>query len=76
MARFFLASTDPHYLKDAPGGTGYLTENATTVQRGKVVFAERCARCHSSKGPDLPAGLDLENANGPNFLTKWNEYSA
>ena len=20
MARFFLASTDPHYLKDAPGG--------------------------------------------------------
>jgi hypothetical protein len=76
MARFFLASTDPHYLKDAPGGSGFLTENAATLQQGKTVFAERCARCHSSKGPDLPAGLDLENANGPNYLTKWNEYWA
>ena len=28
MARFFLASTDPHYLKDAPGGNAYLTEDA------------------------------------------------
>ena len=28
MARFFLASTDPHYLKDAPGGPSYLTEDA------------------------------------------------
>ena len=76
MARFFLASTDPHHLKDAPGGPSYLTESSATLERGKVVFAERCARCHSSKGPDLPAGLDLENANGPNYLTKWNEYWA
>ena len=59
---------DPHYLKDAPGGAGYLTEDAATLERGKVVFAERCARCHSSKLPPLPAGLDLENANGPNYL--------
>mgnify|MGYP003694033037 CR=1 FL=1 len=28
MALFFLASTDPHYLKDAPGGSTYLTEDA------------------------------------------------
>jgi hypothetical protein len=76
MARFFLASTDPHHLKDAPGGSSYLTESRATLERGKVVFAERCARCHSSKGPDLPAGLDLESANGPNYLTKWNEYWA
>ena len=46
------------------------------LQRGKVVFAERCARCHSSKLPDLPAGLDLENANGPNYLARWSEYWA
>ena len=26
MARFFLASTQPHYLKDAPGGAAYLTD--------------------------------------------------
>ena len=76
MARFFLASTDPHYLKDAPGGPAYLKDTAATVERGKVVFAERCARCHSSKTPDLPAGLDLEGANGPNYLTAWNQYWA
>src|SRR6185295_9593737 len=49
MARFFLASTDPHYLKDAPGGNSHLTDDATALQRGRTVFAERCARCHSSK---------------------------
>ena len=76
MARFFLASTDPHRLKDAPGGSGYLTADESTLQRGKIAFAERCARCHSSKLPDLPAGLDLENANGPNYLTAWNQYWA
>ena len=76
MARFFLASTDPHYLKDAPNGASYLTESRETVDRGKVVFAERCARCHSSKLPPLPAGLDLENANGPNYLPAWDQYWA
>jgi hypothetical protein len=74
MARFFLARTSPHKLKDAPGGTEYLTEDADTLRRGKIVFAERCARCHSQKLPDLPAGLDLENANGPNYLSAWNQY--
>ena len=33
-----------------------------------MVFAERCARCHSSKLPPLPAGLDLENCNGKDYL--------
>jgi hypothetical protein len=74
MARFLLAGTDPHYLKDAPGSAPYLAEGAATLRRGKEVFAERCARCHSSKLPALPAGLDLENANGPNYLTAWNTY--
>jgi hypothetical protein len=76
MARFFLARTDPHYLKDAPGGNQYLSTNAAELRTGKVVFAERCARCHSSKLPPLPAGLDLENANGPNYLDAWNRYWA
>ena len=51
MARFLLASSDPHYLKDAPESTGYLADDRATVERGKVVFAEGCARCHSSKLP-------------------------
>ena len=74
MARFFLSSTAPHYLKDAPGSNSYLNDDAMTRQRGKVVFAERCARCHSSTLPTLPAGLDLEHANGPDYLTAWNAY--
>jgi len=76
LARFFLASTDPHYLKDAPKGPTYLTESRDTVDRGKIVFAERCARCHSSNLPDLPAGLDLQNANGPMYLDAWKKYWA
>jgi len=76
MARFFLASTDPHYLKDAPGGQAYLDRDAALVPRGKLVFAERCARCHSSKLPNLPAGVYLDRANGPNYLTAWNAYWA
>jgi hypothetical protein len=43
-------------LEDAPGGKGYLTSDQAVLTRGKVVFAENCARCHSSKRP--PAGAD------------------
>jgi hypothetical protein len=74
MARFFLASTNPHYLKDAPDGARYLMDSRETLDRGKAVFAERCARCHSSKLPPLPPGLDLENANGPGYLQAWNTF--
>jgi hypothetical protein len=76
MARFFLASTDPHKLRDAPGGARYLDADQATIRRGKLVFADRCARCHSTKLPDLPPGIDLENANGPTYLEAWNKYWA
>ncbi|MGE3513399.1 MAG: hypothetical protein AB7N65_31455, partial [Vicinamibacterales bacterium] len=76
MAQFFLASTDPHLLKDAPNGARYLTEGADELRRGKLIFADRCARCHSSKMPDLPAGLDLENCNGKGYLGCWDKYWA
>jgi hypothetical protein len=76
LALFFLKSTEPHHLKDAPRGAQYLTEDAATLEQGKVVFAERCARCHSSKGPSLPPDLDLENCNGKDYLTCWNRYWA
>jgi hypothetical protein len=74
MARFFLRASDGHYLRDAPGGAKYLTADAATLRRGREVFADTCARCHSSKLPDLPQGLDLENANGKDYLTAWNRY--
>lgn len=74
MARFFLRATPAHHLKDAPGGGAYLTEDAATLHQGKVVFAERCARCHSSKIPALPPTLDLANCNGKDYLPCWNQY--
>jgi hypothetical protein len=74
MARFLLRASGGHYLKDAPGGSTYQTEDAATLQQGKTVFAERCARCHSSKIPDLPTGLDLVNCNGKDYLPCWNRY--
>jgi hypothetical protein len=61
VALFFLKSAKPDLLKDAPGGEKYLTKDKAALNRGKVVFAENCARCHSSKIPDAPAGVDDKN---------------
>jgi hypothetical protein len=51
VALFFLASAHPDYLKDAPGGKAHLTTDQKKLDRGKIVFAENCARCHSGKQP-------------------------
>jgi hypothetical protein len=40
---------------------------------GKIAFAERCARCHSSKLPALPADADPGNCSS-NYLQCWNRY--
>jgi len=75
-ARFFLRASQPHRLRDAPGGPAYLTRDATILERGKVVFAERCARCHSSKLPTPTAGLEAGGCAGPGYLDCWNRYWA
>ena len=75
MALFFLKSTGAHLLKDAPGGQAYLTTDQAVLTRGKTVFAERCARCHSSKIPTPAPGLDdAHGCNGKDYLTCWNKY--
>jgi hypothetical protein len=75
MALFFLKSTEPHHLKDAPGGAQYLKKDEALVPRGKEVFAERCARCHSSKLPQAPVpGLDPSGCAGKDYLNCWNRY--
>lgn len=74
LALFFLKTTDPHRLKDAPGGNAHLTKNVGQLQRGKIVFAEYCARCHSSKAPTPVVGLDPGGCAGPNYLDCWNKY--
>jgi cytochrome c5 len=51
VAAYFLEAAVPHPLAEAPGGAAYLTRDAALLHRGRTVFAERCAACHSSKQP-------------------------
>ena len=74
MALFFLASTAPHKLKDAPGGAKYLTADTAILNLGKTVFADRCARCHSSKLPAPAPGLDPGGCSGPDYMKCWSAY--
>lgn len=61
--------------KEFPGGKEYLKQDEDRVQRGKEVFAEHCARCHSSKLPPAPApGLDPAGCAGKDYLNCWNQY--
>src|SRR5207244_11130829 len=69
-------STEPHKLADATGGEAYLTKDAALLDRGKIVFAETCARCHSSKLPRPAEGLDPGGCSGKDYLTCWNKYWA
>jgi hypothetical protein len=75
VALFFLATAKPDYLKDAPGGRAFLSSDSAEVDRGKTVFAERCARCHSSKLPEQAFRFfPREGCVGPNYLACWNDY--
>ena len=47
----FLRTLGPLHLDDADGGSQYMPKDAAVLTRGKLVFAENCARCHSSKQP-------------------------
>ncbi len=73
-AAFFLKTTAPHHLKDAPGGAKYLTASDEVLTRGKTVFAETCARCHSSKMPPAVEALDPTGCAGPQYLVCWDAY--
>jgi hypothetical protein len=79
-ALFFLKTTEPHHLKDAPGGVEELKKDEALVPHGRTVFAERCARCHSSKLPTPPPGLAAlaidqgQGCNGKDYLDCWNKY--
>src|SRR5450631_4533939 len=49
----FLRTLPPLHLADADGGAAFLPRDSQVVTRGKIAFAENCARCHSSKRPPL-----------------------
>ncbi len=55
VAAFLLKTSAPHHLADAPGGAAYLTASPAVLARGRAVFADRCAGCHSSRQP--PASI-------------------
>jgi hypothetical protein len=74
MASFLIAASKPDKLADAPGGDAYLKDTAA-AERGKEVFADRCARCHSSKIPAPAPAMDVtQGCGGPNYLKCWDAY--
>jgi hypothetical protein len=77
MAKFLIKAGQPDRLTDVPEGKQYLTADAAVLTRGKTVFAETCARCHSSKLPDeARAQMMPGGCSGPNYLTCWKRYWA
>ncbi len=52
----FFTRLKSYRLEDAPGGKDLITKDEAVMTRGKIIFAENCATCHSSKRP--PAGED------------------
>jgi hypothetical protein len=74
VALFFLATAKPDYLKVAPGGERYMADSSL-VPRGKEVFGERCARCHSSKLPEKVFSTYFKpGCIGPNYMKCWDDY--
>jgi hypothetical protein len=47
----FLRTFGPLHLADADGASQFVPNDQSLLSRGKIVFAENCARCHSSKQP-------------------------
>jgi hypothetical protein len=75
VALFFLAASQPDLLRNAPGHEKHLNADAATLTRGKEVFAERCARCHSSKLPEKAFTEYFKpGCVGPNYMACWNAY--
>jgi hypothetical protein len=62
LAAYFIKVAQPHKLANAPGASKYMTNDAATLTRGKRVFAQKCASCHSSKQP--PAGVEPTSPQG------------
>lgn len=73
-ALFFLKAAQPDRLKDAPGGNKYLADGSAMLVQGKKVFADTCARCHSSKAPSPPDDLKLTQCMGAGYLGCFKRY--
>lgn len=67
LAKYFVRVAAPLKVADAPGGRKHLTTDQQLLDRGKLVFAQHCAKCHSSKQPPRP--IDPRSPEG----TRWFE---
>jgi hypothetical protein len=72
MAAFLVRAGKPHHLSDVEGRPAP-SNDAAAVETGKIAFAERCARCHSSKLPTPPDEANLARCSS-NYLECWNRY--
>jgi hypothetical protein len=68
LAQYLIKFAQPHKLADAPGGRKYLTAGQEELNRGKLAFANNCARCHSSKRP--PAGVVPNSPEGRTWFAE------
>ncbi|WP_428422505.1 hypothetical protein [Methylibium sp.] len=75
-ALFFLKAAQPDRLAAALGGGRYLSADSATLERGKLVFADTCARCHSSKAPALLAELNAAQCQGAGYMECFKRYWA
>jgi len=67
LAKYLIKVAQPLLLKDAPGGADILKKTPPEqLNRGKIVFAENCARCHSSKQP--PENVDPKSPAGTDWF--------
>jgi len=62
LAQYLIDVAKPLKLANTPGHEKYLKADEKTLNRGKKVFAQNCARCHSSKQP--PAGVNPQTPEG------------
>ncbi|MBP1849377.1 hypothetical protein [Rhizobium halophytocola] len=83
MATFFLVTARADRLADLDGYKDQIANRPPEqVARGRVVFAETCAACHSSKQPVPPVsyGVDLGQCAGggagPQYRQCWDRYWA
>ncbi|MEE9271318.1 MAG: cytochrome c, partial [Candidatus Krumholzibacteria bacterium] len=82
MAIFFLVTATPDRLADLEEERRekHLQASPEKVYRGKVVFAENCAVCHSSdiplapEGSGIDEGICADGGNGANYRQCWDRY--
>ena len=68
LAQYLIKFAKPHRLANAPDGRKYQTAGEAELNRGKLMFAQNCARCHSSKRP--PQGVDPKSPEGRAWFEK------